>query len=107
MGKIRGHAAEHLAQARMVIVPDNDEILDDMAMLKKENAQRVVAIRVPATPDSAKRVLWLSTHGAEVINLVFDRHGRERAETNPRHMRDNIREAHQALVKEKIRDEVT
>jgi ferredoxin len=98
---------QHLAKAQMVIVPDNDGILDDAATLKKENAQRIVAIRVTATPESAKRVVWLAAHGAEVINLVFNKHGRESAETNPRHMRDNIREAHQALVKEKIRDEVT
>ncbi len=67
-----------------------------------------MAIRLPATKDVAQTgCSGLRTQGAEVVNLVFDRHGRERAGTNPRHMRDVLREAHQALVKERIRDEVT
>ena len=104
--------------------------------MKERDPNQVVAIRVPASPRSAQRVVELARGGAEVIHLVFDRHGREslqcdttlrtvdcdaeqRATTDetfaerkatmgtPRHVRDVLRDVHGALVKAEIRDEVT
>ena len=66
-----------------------------------------MAIRVPASPDAAKRVVELARDGAEVLHLVFDAHGREDAPSNPRHARDVLREVHGALVKDGTRDQVT
>jgi ferredoxin len=93
--------------AQMVIVPDSDAILDVIAALKRENPKRIVAVRLTAKPGVAERVVWLTRKGGEVVNLVFDKHGREEAATKPRHMRDVLRETHKALVKEGIRDEIT
>jgi len=89
------------------MVPDSDHVATAQAALKKQNAGRIVAIRLPATPATTKRVLRLVGEGAEVIHLVFDSHGREEAPCNPRHMRDVLREVHVALVKEGTRDLVT
>ena len=49
----------------------------------------------------------LRREGIEVIELLFDTHGREHGSTNPRHMRDVLRDVHRALTKEGARDLVT
>jgi ferredoxin len=100
-------ATGHAAGAPMVVVPDSSDILEITGALKQEEARRIVAVRLPATKGVAQRVVWLAREGAEVVNLVFDRHGREITAEAPRHMRDALREVHQALVKERIRDQVT
>lgn len=104
--KSENAAAGHAA-APMVIVQDSEGITDTVAALKKGNAKRIVAVRLPAGAGAAARTVWLARQGIEVVNLVYDRHGREVAAQNPRHMRDGMREAHRALVKEGIRDEIT
>jgi hypothetical protein len=77
--------------------------------LKRNHPEQIVAIRVPASPSVAQRAVELSAGGAEVIHLVFDRHGREKAGTagEPRHVRDVLRDVHRTLVKEGLRDEIT
>jgi ferredoxin len=91
----------------IVMVSDCANIKAVQATLKEQNAERIVAIRMEATPDCAARAVELARNGAELIHLVFDRHGREKAAGKPRHARDVIRETHRALVKEGIRDQVT
>ena len=99
-------AKEPFRAAPMIITPDGADIMAVQALLKKQNAQRVVAIRVEASPASAQRIVQLARDGAEVLHLVFDKHGRENS-AKPRHARDVIREVHRALVKEGVRDQVT
>jgi len=94
-------------EAPMIIVPDSDTIMDVIDGLKKENAKRIAAVRLQAGKNTAKRSLWLAGNGVEVINIVFDKHGREIGVAEPRHIRDALRETHQLLVKEGIRDEIT
>ena len=98
---------KNFAHAPMIIVTDTENILDDIAAIKRENEQRIVCVRLEATPGSYERVRMLAKSGVEVINMVFDRHGREFGALAPRHMRDVIRETHVALVKDRVRDEVT
>jgi ferredoxin len=93
--------------AAMVVVPDGNKVLDIAAAVKKENPRRIVAVRLPADGNAAQRSLVLAQQGIELINLVFDKHGKESAPSNPRHMRDVIREVHRALVKDGIRDQIT
>jgi ferredoxin len=100
-------SAGQAAGALMVVVPDSTGILELIAALKKEDPKRIVAVRLPAKKDVAQRVVWLAREGVEVVNPVFDRHGREIAAETPRHMRDALRDVHMALVKEGIRDRVT
>ena len=96
-----------LRSAPLVMVPDSGDVMAVHARLKQQNAQRIVAIRLEASPASAERVIQLTREGAEVIHLVFDTHGREAAATKPRHARDVLREVHRALVKQSLRDEIT
>jgi hypothetical protein len=91
----------------MIMVPDGDDIAGVTAALKQESPARIVAIRLRARQGVAGRIVELARLGAEVINLVFDKHGWEADASRPRHACDVLREAHQALVREGIRDEVT
>ncbi len=93
--------------AAMVMIDDGTDVAAAQAKLNSANADRIVAIRVPANPDVCQRVVQLADGGAEVIHLVFDRHGREDAPQQPRHMRAVLREVHTALVKQGTRDLVT
>ncbi len=95
------------AAAAMVIVPDRTDIAAARAALKEKNGERIVAIGLTASPDAAERAVALTREGAEAIFLQFDPHGRESAPSNPRHMRDVLREIHVALVKDGARDRVT
>jgi hypothetical protein len=119
--------------APLVMIPDSADAMAAFAELKKQNANRLVMIRVEASPAVKDRVLELTRAGAEVIHLVFDAHGREKAVdgtsgngsphpsplpkgegtvrtsegTGRRHVRDVLREVHRALVQAGVRDEVT
>jgi hypothetical protein len=93
--------------AHVVMVSDCADIAAIQALLKRQNPERVTAIRMEASPASAERIVQLTREGAEVIHLVFDKHGRESAAAKPRHARDVIREVHRSLVKDGIRDQVT
>ncbi len=64
-------------RAPLLMVPDDADVMTAQAALKAENAEQIVAIRLPATPAAAQRVLELARQGAEVVHLVFDAHGRE------------------------------
>ena len=69
--------------ARLLMVPDDEDVMADQAALKAQNPGRIVAIRLRATPAAAQRVLELARQGAEVVHLVFDSHGRETAPVCP------------------------
>jgi ferredoxin len=92
--------------SRLVMVSDGPDVLSVKDAMKKERGNPIVAIRVPASPAAAKRIVDLTRGGAEVVHLFFDAHGLEQNE-KPRHARDVLREVHNTLVKEGIRDEIT
>jgi len=96
-----------VAAAPMVMLPDGEDVMAAQAAIKAGNPGQVVAIRMAASPGSARRSVELVRQGAEVVHLVFDAHGREAASAQPRHARDVIREVHQALVKDSTRDQAT
>ena len=96
-----------LARCALVMVHDSADIQQTQAALKTQNPQRVVAVRVPATPTAKDRVRQLVEMGIEVIHLVFDLHGLEQSTPKPRHMRDALREIHRNLVMAGMRDQVT
>jgi ferredoxin len=115
-----------VAAAAMAMISDGDDVATVQAAIKRENPEQIVAIRVPATPRSAARIVELVRGGAEVLHLVFDAHGREQipgaenpsppaplpqseeaSQPQPRHARDVIREVHRALVRDGTRDLAT
>jgi len=96
-----------IAGAAIVAIEDREDIVEVQAMLKRRTPDQIVAVRVATGAGCAERVLTLARQGAEVIDLIFDRHGKEQVRPYPRHMRDVIREVHGALVKDGTRDQVT
>jgi ferredoxin len=105
--KVDAAAQKSAEGAPLVFIPDSDTVLDSIAALKKEDAVRIVAVRLAAGTSTASRALRLAQNGVEVINIVFDKHGMESDSPSPRHARDALRETHRLLVKEGIRDEIT
>jgi ferredoxin len=95
------------ANAPMIIVPDRPDVLTRVTTLKDKHPGRIVCIRITASPHAAPRAVELATAGAEVLDLVFDEHGREDVPSAPRHARDVIREVHKSLLKAGVRDEMT
>jgi hypothetical protein len=103
----RGAQTAAAWQSPLVMVPDSPDVLAAQAALKQADAERVVAIRVQATPAVAARVVELARTGAEVIHVGFSSHGLEEAPAAPRHLRDVLRDIHGQLVKAGLRDQVT
>jgi hypothetical protein len=124
-----------IREAPLVMVRDSADVFAVQAKLKSQNPDRLVMIRLEASPAAKDRVIELTHNGAEVIHLVFDRHGREafgasgrgplqsgadsvapphpnplpagEGTMRPRHVRDVMRDIHRALVKDGSRDEIT
>jgi ferredoxin len=95
------------AGAPMVMLDDGEGFMTARDALKRRHPGQIVGVRVPAKPGVAARVCSLAHQGAEVIGLRFDAQGREQAARQPRHMRDVIREVHDALTRDGTRDQIT
>ena len=106
----------------MAMIPDGDRVAEIQAALKAENPEQVVAIRVQASPAAAhglsnwpatarRRFTWCSTAMGARVRPSRRIAGQEETAPGkrapPRHMQTFLREAHRALVKAGIRDEVT
>jgi ferredoxin len=96
-----------ICEAPAVMIQDSPDVPAIQERLKRQNADRLVMVRLAATPDSKDRIVALTQGGAEVIHLVFDAHGQESGTPKPRHARDVLRDVHRALVKEGVRDQIT
>ena len=94
-------------EARWIVVPDGADVMKVQASLKREVPNRIVCVRVPVDSNVIERTRRLAGEGVEVLNIVFDSGGRELIAPNPRHMRDVIREVHEALTKDGVRDELS
>lgn len=93
--------------APLVLIDDSDDFESRRDKLKKKNPEQIVAVRIKANADAARRTVELARQGAEVIYLVFNPHGREFEADKPRHVRDALRHVHGELTKAGIRDEIT
>ncbi len=98
---------QSLSSAPLVMLHDSDQVQTALSSLKAQNAQRIVAVRVTASPRSKDRARELVGMGVEAIHLAFDMHGREPGAADGRHMRDVLRDVHCDLVRGGVRDQVT
>ncbi len=97
---------ELLSKVPMVEIRDQDDIIRYQSDIKSINPRIVVAIRLSLSPNSPKRVLELTKEGAEVFHLVADEFGMEWAE-DPVFIKDRMKDVHNLLVEEGIRDQVS
>jgi hypothetical protein len=102
-----GAAEPILRQVRMAEFVDGPQVLDLMAKAKVVNAGLVCALRLPMQASAADRILETRKLGVKVFHLCADLHGREIGAEKPRHIKDVLREIHNRLVKQGVRDEVT
>jgi len=97
----------HPITAPLVLLPSGENAVEYRERIKRESPNTIVAVRIQAEAGVAGQVRETARGGIEVIELVFDAHGRERGPTNPRHMRDVLRDVHRELTREGTRDLVT
>ncbi len=96
-----------LKRARIIELPDGKEIVQHVRRMKKEFPGCIVAVRVPLDKNGAERVEKLSLSGIDTFHLVADINGNEIGTSQPRFIKDVIREIHGKLIKNEIRDEIT
>jgi hypothetical protein len=90
---------EILDKTRLVEVPDNDNIGQQIISIKKNHPGIIIAIRIPMDENVTKRVDELSKIDIEAVHLVSDLNGNEINAKNPRFMKDIVREVHGCLDK--------
>jgi hypothetical protein len=98
---------EILGKTRLVEIPDNDNIEQQIVSLKKNHPGIIIAVRILMDEKVTKRVDELSKIEIEAVHLVADLNGNEINAKNPRFMKDIVREVHRCLIKNEMRDEIT
>jgi ferredoxin len=96
-----------LSRTRLLEIPDDKEVLQRLKRLKKELPDCVVAVRVLLDQNAAERIEDLSLAGVDTFHLVADMNGNEIGTSEPRFIKDVVREIHGIFIKNEIRDEVT
>jgi hypothetical protein len=96
-----------LPKVRMAEFVDWSGALALVEKARAANPKLICALRLPMAASAVDRILAAHTAGVRVFHLFADLHGREIGSSNPRHLKDVLREIHARLVKEGVRDEVT
>ena len=101
------------AQFRMVEIEDSPASVSLAAQLREKKRGLFVGVRLPLQASCADRVLELHEGGVSIIHLCADFHGRElpsapgAQSSQPRFIKDVLRQVHGTLVKHGLRDQVT
>jgi ferredoxin len=96
-----------LDKTRLVEIPDNDNVEQQIVSIKKNHPGIIIAVRILMDEKVTKRVDELSKIDIEAVHLVSDLNGNEIKAKNPRFMKDIVREVHGCLIKNEKRDEIT
>ena len=105
--KVSPISKEILGKTRLVEIPDNDTIEQQIVSIKKDHPGIIIAIRILMDEKVTKRVDELSKIDIEAVHLLADSNGNEIGANNPRFMKDIVREVHGCLIKNEKRDEIT
>jgi ferredoxin len=90
----------------LVEIPDGPEAMKWQSALKDRRPDLVVAIRLPLHPFADKRVAELTAQGAEIVHLVANEYGLEKA-AEPLFIKERMKNIHLHLVDKGLRDQVT
>ncbi len=95
-------------KTQLIEIADGDNVEPRINELKSMNPDIVVAVRVEMDAQGEQRAMALA-HQAfiEVVHCVADINGNQIGVTNPRFVKDIIRDIHTSLVNDGIRDEIT
>jgi len=102
-----GLAEPLLSKVRMAEFVDGPSAQALVGKAKALNPNLVCALRLPMDGAVVDRIVAASKAGVKVFHLFADLHGREVGPSNPRHIKDVLRQIHTGLVKAGMRDEVT
>ncbi len=95
-----------LRELRLIEIPYGEEAIAAQNTLKEKHPDLVAIVRMELGPDSSENVFRLVTQGAEVIHLVADEYGRDKAD-EPLFISERIKEIHVNLVEKGVRDQIT
>ncbi len=95
-----------LSKLRLIEIPYGKEVIATQNSLKEKFPGIVTIIRMDLSPDSSENIIRLTAEGAEVIHLVADEYGLERAD-RPLFIKERMREIHLHLVAKGVRDQIT
>lgn len=84
-----------------------ENIMEYVAQAKKINPGLIVSIKVRLNKNANDITQGLIQDGVEIIHLYADYQGNEHDTTQPRFIKDMVRDIHRQLVDKAIRDEVT
>ncbi len=96
-----------IQQCRMVQIFQDEKTRERISEIKTINPTVIVSVRLPLTPLAEDKIERLSRAGAQVIHILADGQGRENETTQPRFIKDRIRDLHRALVEQGRRDRFT
>ena len=99
-------SAELINKLSIVEIPDNEQAMAIQRSLKEKNPRLVIFIRAQLAPDTSERAVALIQEGAEVLHLVADEYGLEKAES-PLFIKDRMKQIHLKLVENGLRDQIT
>jgi len=95
-----------LQELHLIEIPYGEKAIASQNALKEKHPGLVTIIRMELGPDSSKNVFRLAAEGAEVIHLVADEYGLEKAD-KPLFISERMKEIHLHLVDKGVRDQIT
>jgi ferredoxin len=96
-----------IQQCRMVQISEDEKTRERIGEIKRANPAVIVSVRVPLTPLAEEKIERLARADVEVIHILADGQGREQEASQPRFIKDRIRDLHRALVEQRQRDRIT
>ncbi|RJO62456.1 MAG: hypothetical protein C4542_03820 [Dehalococcoidia bacterium] len=95
-----------ICKSRMVEMVDSSGIEREFATLRGFKPGLLISVGLPLDASAASRALELTGTGVDVLHFYAEDNGRETGSSNPRTLRDMIREIHRKLVDGKVRPTV-
>ena len=86
-------SGELIKKLSIIEVPDNEQAMAVQRSLKEKNPRLVIFVRAQLAPDTSERAVALIQEGAEVLHLVADEYGLEKAE-NPLFIKERMKQIH-------------
>jgi hypothetical protein len=99
-------SAELINKLSIIEIPDNEQTIATQHRLKEINPRLVIFIRAQLASNTSERAVALIQEGAEVLHLVADEYGLEKADS-PLFIKERMKQIHLHLVESGLRDQIT
>lgn len=106
-GRIRQVDIDALKAASLVEIEYGDRFEDLLSEVRTHNPGVLTAARIPMAPDLPELLVAMSELAVDSVHISADDWGLERDVEQPRHLRHALREAHQSLIDQSMRDELS